>query len=967
MQNQSHRKNKNIKPPKKKKRGCLKAFFIFFSLMILFVLIFGGLILVYYLNSLPTLEELTPSPIAETSKVYALDGTLLTEFHATENREIIHFDQMSEHVKKAVIAVEDKRFYDHQGVDYIRIAGAFVADVKAGEFAEGGSTITQQYVKNVFFSHEKTIRRKANEALISIQLERNYTKDKILEMYLNTIYFGSGSYGIEKASQVYFGISSSELSLSQAALLAGLIRAPEIYSPFNDMDKSRNRRNLVLQLMKEQEKITSQEYLDALAEPIVLAERQDFIDSSRVAPYFIDHVKKELYEKKFTDYDVFKGGLRIYTTLDKKLQNDAENAFKKIFDTPIEPTYGLVSLDSYNGYIYALVGGKDYEKSKFNTVTQAQRQPGSVFKVPVLMESIIRNIPPSKTYNPNGPITIELGGGAPAWTINNYGGQGFEGPMSIIDATIRSVNVVYAQLMMEVGAENVENLLEKMEIYEVGKNPAIALGGLEKGVTPLDVSKIFSTLSSGGVYREPVSIIRITDSLGNVLYDYDVNDPGYLRRIMDPSQAYLVTEILERTILEGTGRNANINRPAAGKTGTTSDLRDAWFAGYTPELVTVVWMGHQDSNKAMSPIYDRNVVGGSFPSDIWREFMLEALKDKPIRDFNKPNDEFSEIKTCIDSGKLPTYWCPEDRLEYRFFNFGTEPRDYCDIHNKITVPDLIGLNINEALEILKSMHLEAAQFFEFNPESSPETIFNMEPFPGTIIEAINNIKPVLNIFISKGSETFIMPDIIGFTMEQAELKLNEFGLTINNIVYEFSDLQPQDRIYAQDPVANAEVTSGIPVLVFISKGTSTVTGIPNVIGMTRLDSITTLNNAGFFNIRFVEEQSINEKDRVFAQSPPGGTQQDKSIEVTLIISKGIEVPNVIGQTFENASSALSNLGFKVQVLPEGQNSGNVINQDPAPHSFLNHGSTVKIELSQVSNDTNDDKLEKNQGNPNKID
>jgi membrane peptidoglycan carboxypeptidase len=214
--------------------------------MVLFVLIFGGLIAVYYLNSLPKLEDLTPFPYCRDIKGICFDGSLITEFHATENREIIHFNQMSDHIKNAVIAVEDKRFYDHQGVDYIRIGGAFIADVRAGEFAEGGSTITQQYVKNVYFSPEKTFRRKANEALISIQLERNYTKDKILEMYLNTIYFGSGSYGIEKASQVYFGIKANELSISQAALLAGLIRAPEIYSPFNDMERSRNRRNLVL-------------------------------------------------------------------------------------------------------------------------------------------------------------------------------------------------------------------------------------------------------------------------------------------------------------------------------------------------------------------------------------------------------------------------------------------------------------------------------------------------------------------------------------------------------------------------------------------------------------------------------------------------------------------------------------------------------------------------------------------------
>jgi membrane peptidoglycan carboxypeptidase len=508
--------------------GCLK-FFIFAVSALLVLAIATGLILVlYYLNSLPTLEELTPSPIAQTSKVYALDGSLVTEFHAGENREIISFYEMSQYIKDAIIAVEDKRFYEHQGVDYIRIVGAFIADIRAGDLSQGGSTITQQYVKNIYFSPEKTFRRKLNEALIAVQLERNYTKDKILEMYLNTICFGSGAYGIEKASEVYFGVDASELSLSQAALLAGLVRVPEVYSPFNDMEKAKTRRDLVLQLMHEQEFIDTDQYLYALAEPVIINENftsESGLFGSRTAPYFVDYVKQRLYEKKFTDYDVFKGGLRIYTTLDTDLQKKAENAINEVFPEDPGLSYSLISIDPDNGYIYALIGGKDYSTSKFNIATQGKRQPGSVFKVPVLMESILQNLSPNNTYNPNGPITIDMPSG-PDWVVDNYGNQKFGEEMTVVDATIQSVNVVYAQLMMKVGAENVEDLCSGMEIYDVGSNPAIAIGGLEVGITPLDLSKIFSTLASGGIYRQPVCILKITDYEGNVL-------------IMSPATEYL--------------------------------------------------------------------------------------------------------------------------------------------------------------------------------------------------------------------------------------------------------------------------------------------------------------------------------------------------------------------------------------------------------------------------------------------
>ena len=366
--------------------------------------------------------------------------------------------------------------------------------------------------------------RKINEAVMAIQLEKKYTKDKILEMYLNTIYFGVGTYGVEKASQAYFGISANDLNLQQAALLAALVKAPSIYNPYSDIKKVQDRRNLVLKLMYEQQRIDKEQYLNAISSPVELNKDTQFAEDeqqNQIAPYFIDYVKQQLYEKKFTDYDVFKGGLRIYTTLDIGLQEKAENAIRTVFPQDPGPSYSLISTDPANGYIYALIGGKDYNTNKFNIATQGKRQPGSVFKVPVLMTSLNMNLSPNDKYNPNGPITINIPSG-PDWTVENYGGTNYDTQaMTVVDATINSVNVVYAQLIMKVGAENVEKLCNDMGIEDIGSNPAIALGGLEEGITPLDMSKIFSTLAANGYYREPVCILKITDSSGNILYEYD--------------------------------------------------------------------------------------------------------------------------------------------------------------------------------------------------------------------------------------------------------------------------------------------------------------------------------------------------------------------------------------------------------------------------------------------------------------
>ncbi|MCD4669677.1 MAG: PBP1A family penicillin-binding protein [Actinomycetia bacterium] len=934
---------------RRSKKGCLRGFLIFTAIALVLIIGVAAIITLIYVNSLPTLEELSPSPVAQTSKVYDLSGSLITEFHAEENREIIPFSSMSDNIKDAIVAVEDKRFFEHQGVDYIRILGAAVADIKAGRLAQGGSTITQQVVKNIYFSPEKTWRRKINEALIAIQLERNYTKDKLLEMYLNTIYFGAGTYGIEKASEVYFGKDAADLSIPEAALLAGMVQAPEVHSPFNNIENAKYRRDLVLKMMYEQEFIDPGQYMDALAEPIKINEDGTGISGNqpgnRLAPYFIDFVKQQLYDQEFNDYDVFKGGLRIYTTLDVDLQEKAEQAVKTVFPGDITPSYSLICTDPDNGYIYALIGGKDYAESKFNIATQGRRQPGSVFKTLVLMESAIQNISAKNEFDPNGPITINMPEG-PDWIVNNYGGQQFSEKMSIADAMAYSVNIVYAQLIMDVGAENVEALCNEMDIFDIGSNPAIALGGLKTGITPLDISKVFSTLASGGIYHKPVTILKITDARDNILYQYDPEEEDSSKRILEEPVSHYITRILKKVIEIGTGRGADIGRPAAGKTGTTSDYKDAWFAGYTPELVTIVWMGNSESSEPMEPINDRVVVGGTYPADIWREFMTLALQDSPIMEFESPDDELIDIEICSESGLIPVFWCPEETLVWKIFVKGDEPDDICNIHNKVEVPNVVGLSIEEARPMFEELYTIITEVQEFDDTYNQGIIFDQSPPAGSFLESLTGEKLSVILYVSRGERTFSMPDLTGLKLNNAKNILAALDMAINEIIYEFSDLQPIDLIFGQNPVKDSTVTKSTEVNIYISKGVDPEGEVPDLIGLTEEEAVSLLALSGFENVSILFEESQEEIEKVFSQVPNSGTVYNKEAEIILRISSGIMVPDVIGLELEDAVIMLEDLGFVVIILPDGASEGTVAAQTPENGEYLDYGSSITIEIEE---------------------
>ncbi len=570
---------------------------------------------------LPNLSSLNAVKAEQNSEVFTADGSLLFELKGGQNREIIALDQMPDALKKAIIAIEDAGFYHNNGIDWKAVARALWANILKGSVAEGGSTIAQQYVKNAYVGPKRTIWRKIEEAHLALELEQKYTKDKILELYLNDIPFGKGCYGIFTAAHQYFGKAPQELTLAECAMLAGIVQAPSYYNPYSRPEEVLQRRMVVLDRMQKLGMITQAEMDSANKEPLNLAPAST-VNAARRAPYFCDYIA-EYVKNKYGEQEALGGGLRIHTTLDIKLQGMAERTIVENTNPNRGPDAALVCIDPRTGDIRAMVGGKNYAASQFNVAADGHRQPGSAFKTFVLSRAMADGMSPDLTYDSSSPRIIPLGDGT-NWTVTNYEGHG-SGPMSITEATIHSVNCVYAQLIMDVGPTRVANLAKAMGIQTpIQANPAIALGGLRIGVSPLEMASAYDTLANGGVHAVPRAISKVTDPNGNVIDD---TKPG-LNMVLDPNVASKVTSILEQVVSQGTGTGASIGRPQAGKTGTTEDYTDAWFVGYTPDLVTAVWVGYPQGRVSMG-----GMTGGSLPAFIWRDFMEQALGGVPATTF----------------------------------------------------------------------------------------------------------------------------------------------------------------------------------------------------------------------------------------------------------------------------------------------------------------------------------------------
>jgi penicillin-binding protein 1A len=623
----------------------------FFILGLLFALLFGVQTVTALVNDLPKLGKEDILSIGQTTRIYAADSTLLAEIYGTENRTVVPLSSIPKYLKEATIAIEDERFYEHNGVDYQAIGRAILTDISRGRLAEGGSTITQQLVKNVYASGERSFNRKIVEAVLATQLERTTSKDTILERYLNTIYYGSNAYGVEAAAQTYFGKSVSQLDLSECATLAGLPVSPSAFSPKINLQAATERRNVVLQKMADLGYITQAEAHYAASVPIDVKQGSS---AAVTEPYFVEYVKQKLIEK-YGSKKVFEGGLRVYTTIEPRLQAAGLEAIKSTLNEEGDPAAALVAIDPSNGFIKAMVSSQDFKKSQFNLAVQAQRQPGSTFKPFVLTAAVEQGVDPKKTYYMSKEIDIPLPGGGPPWHVATYDHR-YYGISSLEQAMLRSDNTVYAQLVMDIGPNKVRDAAERLGIKSyIAENPSIALGGLGQGVSPLEMASAYATLANNGMYFEPIAITRVEMPDGTV--DYQANPTP--RKAVSDAVAYTVTQVLSEDIQKGTSSRANFGRPAAGKTGSTENLQDAWFVGYTPYFATSVWIGYPDEQIPMTNVHGGSVWGGGFPATIWKSFMSEAEKDLPRKDFAKPKEKivFKKLKgkyVLFSGGEAPT-------------------------------------------------------------------------------------------------------------------------------------------------------------------------------------------------------------------------------------------------------------------------------------------------------------------------
>ena len=635
-------------------------------------------------RSIASLEEAMSGPqLAQTSYLYDSRGTLITSLHAEEDRHVVPLSRIPESVQDAAVAIEDQRFWTHRGIDLKAVMRATYVNLATGGIEEGGSTITQQYVRNAFSSvgRERSIGRKLREASLALQLEKEQPKEWILEQYLNTVYFGEGAYGIQRAARTFFSTPAPELTLPQSALLAGLIAGPERWDPLERPAQATQRRNLVLLRMRRLGMISAEELEDARSSSLDLRPR---IETDRyAAPYFVDYVKHIiLTDERFGDtytqrYNLlFKGGLRIHTTVDLRTQEAAERAVNGILSQPGDPYGALTAIDPRTGAIRAMVGGRDYfapQKddpfSKLNLATGGStgRQAGSSFKPFALVAALENGILPSKTYPAPGSIVLDdppCGTPTDPWNVENYEGSSFGGSLSVEEATVASVNVVYAQIIRDVHPERVVEVAHRMGIRSQLRPFCSAVLGSNE-VNTLEMSSAFGTLATNGVRHPPFAISRIEDATGEVIYEGETRG----RQVIDPEDAWTATNILRQVITDGTGVAANIGRPAAGKTGTAQQWRDAWFVGFVPQLTAGVWVGFPQGQISMVAPRVRigHVTGGSFPAQIWHAFMA-AMKDRlPARDFLPPGGDTIQVPIDITRGCRATTSTPEEDIRYLRF------------------------------------------------------------------------------------------------------------------------------------------------------------------------------------------------------------------------------------------------------------------------------------------------------------
>jgi len=677
----------NLHSPKKKRSKKKVIFYIFLVLLFLFAGSFLGIV-IYAASTLP---DWNPQQLsgAKTTMLYDDEGNLVARLHAEENRTEVTLDKVPQDLINAFIATEDQDFYKHHGINLKGIARAIITNISSGDLTgQGASTITQQLARNAFLSFDKRWERKIKEIIIAFKLESTYTKDEILTMYLNKINFGAGAYGVQAAANTYFGKDVSQLNLAECAMLAGLPQSPNAYNPFQYYERAKKRQEIVLNNMKKCG------YIDAAQEQAAKEETLVFKKTTNADTrygFYIDSVIDEaisiLTKNKLSsdpNNTVYRGGLKIYTSMDAQVQQYAEELYANPANFPSESKGGdtvqsaMVVIDHRTGEVKAIIGGRSYEQKRgFNRATSAYRQPGSSIKpIAVYAPALENGFMPYYMLN-DKPVSFKIGN--KIWTPKNWDGK-YRGLISMRTAIQWSINTYAVQMLDQVGIRKSFDFARAMGLPLIdspGNNDLslapLSLGGLTRGVTPLQMTAAYATFANGGIYCKPHFITKILDNNGLTIYEYKPED----KRVMSEETAWLISDMLQTVCTSGTGTSARVpGVVTAGKTGTTEETKDVWFCGFTPGYAAVVWMG-----------YDRDYTltgqgGGGYPARLFR-----AVLQKAHQDHNPPRPPMpagvTQVSICSISGKLPSENCPEDLIITEYANKRFLPQETCDLVHQI--------------------------------------------------------------------------------------------------------------------------------------------------------------------------------------------------------------------------------------------------------------------------------------------
>jgi penicillin-binding protein 1A len=745
--------------------------------------------------------------------VYASDGhTILAVLRGSQSRVLVPSQDISAWMKQAIVATEDKRFYEHRGIDIRGMARAFWADIRHKGAVQGGSTITQQFVKNQLTGNARSITRKLKEAALAWQLEQRWSKDKILTAYLNTIYFGNGAYGVEVAARTYFGHTAKKLSLPEAALLAGIPEDPSLYDPVAHPKTAKARRRTVLRLMLQQAVIDAGQYRAAVQAPMPRPQDVHLSGTLGQAPYFGEYVKQQLIDR-FGARRVFGGGFRVNTTINFPLQLLARAAIHKVLPSPNGPQAALVAINPRTGAVLAMYGGNSFATSQYNLATARERQTGSAFKPFVLATALREGISPLSTFV-SKPVSIFLGNRY--WNVHNYEGE-YLGPIDLIKAIVVSDNSVFSQLTKVVGPANVVTTAHAAGVT----GPLQSYFAIGLGVEPvsvLEMARAYGTFANdgnridGSVFGDvPRTVTTIANDRGQVVY---ANKP-VPKRVLSPAEDELLTQLLEGVVTSGTGKAAALpDRPVAGKTGTTENYGDAWFVGYTPQLVAAVWVGYADRLRPMlTEFHGRAVAGGTFPALIWKAFMqpaLAAMNAQPRAFTPPPFLSSTPRRVTYRDGQieLDDGVCRNTSLLVYFTGRGPAKRAGCK-PNEVDVPNVVGWKLADARVRLAAQPLTPQLIYEpATPGQRVDVVLRQFPATGTL-SSFDKVTLVLAKPLHG-----IVPRIVGLSLHDARARLARLQLlpTVH-----FGTGTP-GRVVSQTPLPGVAAAPGMTVSLVVARG-----------------------------------------------------------------------------------------------------------------------------------------------------